>query len=43
MIFIETSIFTADLPMHLGEKEYGELQQYLAEHPESGALKDQTA
>jgi len=38
MIFIETLIFTADLPSHLGDHEYSELQQYLAEHPEAGAL-----
>lgn len=42
MIFIETPIFTADLPSHLGDHEYGEFQQYLAEHPEAGALIEGT-
>ncbi|PBJ08454.1 MULTISPECIES: hypothetical protein [unclassified Pseudomonas] len=42
MVFIETPIFTADLPGHLGDHEYGEFQQYLAEHPEAGALIEGT-
>ncbi|NWA06779.1 hypothetical protein [Pseudomonas gingeri] len=42
MIFIETPIFTADLRDHLDDEAYGDLQTYLAEHPEAGALIEDT-
>jgi hypothetical protein len=34
--FIETSAFEKLLPLYLDDDEYGELQQYLIEHPEAG-------
>ena len=36
MIFIETQVFTEDLPHHLDEEEYREFQCYLASDPETG-------
>ncbi|KQQ65549.1 hypothetical protein ASF84_24995 [Pseudomonas sp. Leaf127] len=42
MIFIETPVFTSDLKDHLDDDEYRSLQQHLAEHPDSGALIEDT-
>ncbi|MCF5467185.1 hypothetical protein [Pseudomonas syringae] len=42
MIFIETPVFTSDLRDHLDDEAYRALQIYLAEHPESGALIEDT-
>ncbi|MBV4533286.1 type II toxin-antitoxin system RelE/ParE family toxin [Pseudomonas sp. SWRI107] len=42
MIFIESPIFTSDLAEHLDDEEYRKLQRYLAEHPTSGALLEDT-
>jgi hypothetical protein len=42
MIFIESSIFTSDLAEHLSDEQYQGLQTYLAEHPASGALLEDT-
>ena len=42
MIFIESPIFTSDLMEHLDDEEYRALQAYLAEHPQSGALLEDT-
>ncbi|MDU8498361.1 hypothetical protein RYB01_04085 [Pseudomonas syringae] len=42
MIFIETPVFTSDLKDHLNDEEYRALQAYLAEHPKSGALIEDT-
>lgn len=36
MIFIETPIFTEDLRELLGDDEYKDFQQYLAENPQAG-------
>ncbi|GFM82058.1 hypothetical protein PSCICN_27500 [Pseudomonas cichorii] len=42
MIFIETPIFTSDLKEHLNDEEYRALQQHLAQHPDTGALIEDT-
>ncbi|GGU66594.1 hypothetical protein GCM10009504_24370 [Pseudomonas laurentiana] len=42
MIFIETTIFTADVKTHLEDEEYRKLQHYLAEHPEAGDPIEET-
>jgi mRNA-degrading endonuclease RelE of RelBE toxin-antitoxin system len=42
MIFIESSIFTADLKGLLSDEEYGRLQSYLVKDPEAGDLITQT-
>lgn len=42
MIFIESSVFTSDLKEHLDDEEYQAMQAYLAEHPKSGALLEDT-
>ncbi len=36
--FIETALFTRLITEYLTDEEYSELQYYLAEHPESGAV-----
>jgi hypothetical protein len=36
--FIESTIFERELPNYLGDSEYAELQCYLIEHPEAGAV-----
>jgi hypothetical protein len=38
MLFVETSIFTAELPRWLSDDEYRGLQIYLMEHPDAGDL-----
>jgi hypothetical protein len=38
MLFVETSIFTAELPRWLSDEEYRGLQSYLIEHPDAGDL-----
>jgi hypothetical protein len=38
MLFVETSIFTAELPRWLSDEEYRGLQIYLMEHPDAGDL-----
>lgn len=38
MIFVETKHFSALLARYLADDEYRELQVYLAERPEAGAL-----
>src|ERR1700712_4135788 len=42
MIFIETPVFTSDLPDHLSDDEYKDLQKHLALHPDVGALIEGT-
>jgi mRNA-degrading endonuclease RelE of RelBE toxin-antitoxin system len=42
MIFIETSFFTEDVKQLLSDDEYSKLQQHLAEHPDAGALIQDT-
>ena len=36
--FVETALFTRLITEYLTDEEYSELQYYLAEHPESGAV-----
>lgn len=36
MIFIETSVFTAQIKELLSDDDYGTFQRYLAENPEAG-------
>ena len=36
--FVETALFTSLITEYLTDEEYSELQYYLAEHPESGAV-----
>ena len=36
--FIESSIFERVLPVYLNDDEYAELQQYLIQNPEAGAV-----
>lgn len=38
MLFVETSLFTAQLGRHLGDDAYRELQASLMERPDAGAL-----
>jgi hypothetical protein len=38
MIFIETSQFTATIDNYLSDDEYRELQNYLLENPNTGAI-----
>jgi len=38
MIFIETTIFTKQLPKYLTDDEYRALQWYLLDHPDAGAI-----
>jgi len=38
MLFVETSIFSAQLGDWLSDEEYRQLQGYLIEHPDAGAL-----
>lgn len=38
MVFIETSIFTADVVELLGDEDYGELQRFLSGTPDAGDL-----
>lgn len=38
MLFVEASIFTAELPRWLSDDEYRGLQTYLVEHPDTGDL-----
>ncbi|MCC6531507.1 MAG: type II toxin-antitoxin system RelE/ParE family toxin [Burkholderiales bacterium] len=38
MLFIETSLFTSELPKWLSDEEYRALQSYLIEHPDAGVL-----
>ena len=38
MIFIETSIFTKNLPKYLSDDDYRGLQSYLLQKPDAGAL-----
>lgn len=38
MVFIETLIFTKHMQDYLNDEDYSELQSYLAEKPNSGAL-----
>ena len=38
MIFIETYLFTKQLPAYLSDDEYRELQSFLIERPEAGDL-----
>jgi hypothetical protein len=38
MLFVETSIFTAELSKWLSDEEYRSLQNYLIEHPAAGDL-----
>ena len=42
MIFIETPIFTEDVTELLSDEEYGEFQQYLANHPDAGDVITET-
>ncbi|KLU16514.1 MULTISPECIES: type II toxin-antitoxin system RelE/ParE family toxin [Xenorhabdus] len=42
MIFIETSIFTEDCKELLGDDEYREFQQYLADNPTAGDVIQHT-
>lgn len=42
MIFIESSIFTADVKKLLSDEEYAELQEHLACHPDTGDVVTQT-
>jgi len=36
MIFVESPVFTEDLPALLSEEGYGEFQEFLAENPTAG-------
>jgi hypothetical protein len=36
--FVESSLFSAQLPDYLADGEYAALQEHLCEHPESGDL-----
>jgi hypothetical protein len=36
--FIESTIFERELPNYLDDSEYAELQWYLIDHPEAGAI-----
>lgn len=36
MLFVETSVFTAELSSWLSDEEYRGLQSYLIEHPDAG-------
>ena len=38
MLFIETAIFTKELPRYLTDDEYRQLQEFLIERPESGVI-----
>lgn len=38
MLFIETSLFSAQLPDWLSDEEYRGLQSHLLEHPDAGDL-----
>jgi hypothetical protein len=38
MLFVETSLFTAQLARYLSDDEYRELQAHLMAHPDTGAL-----
>jgi len=38
MVFIETSIFTERIVQLMDDDAYRELQEHLAEHPDSGAV-----
>jgi len=38
MVFIETTLFTSQLTTYLSDSEYGELQHFLMETPDAGAL-----
>lgn len=38
MLFVETSLFTAQLARYLSDDEYRELQAHLMDRPDAGAL-----
>lgn len=38
MVFVETSLFSKLLGSYLSDEEYRQLQNYLMEHPDSGAV-----
>ena len=38
ILFIESTIFERELPNYLDDSDYAELQWYLIEHPEAGAV-----
>jgi hypothetical protein len=43
MIFVESSVFTADVKELLSDEEYSALQAYLVNQPDAGDLIKQTA
>ena len=38
MLFIETTVFTKELPGYFADEEYRQLQEFLIERPEAGAI-----
>lgn len=42
MLFVETTIFTRQLPNYLEDEEYQELQEFLMEKPDAGKIIQNT-